>query len=75
MIVCVCRRVACTEIRSAGRSGSGSFEAFCERRQLGRQCGRCCDMARELFHNPHEDDPAAHRLPIDVHAVRLGPSA
>jgi bacterioferritin-associated ferredoxin len=61
MIVCVCRRVACAEIRGAAEGGCVSFEAFCEQRQLGLQCGRCRDTARALFERPQYD---AAPLPV-----------
>ncbi|CBL47068.1 Bacterioferritin-associated ferredoxin [gamma proteobacterium HdN1] len=48
MIVCVCKRISDTQIRTAMQNGAGSFEEVQAQLGVSTCCGRCEGYARDM---------------------------
>lgn len=55
MYVCMCFGVTDRQIRKAAKSGCSSMRELGKELNVGRQCGRCAPMARELLRENQSD--------------------
>ena len=58
MYVCMCYGVSDWQIRKAAQSGCSSMRELGQALNVGRQCGRCAPMARELLREGQGDTRA-----------------
>jgi bacterioferritin-associated ferredoxin len=56
MYVCVCNGVTDSEIRKAAENGVTSMRQLGNELGVGRQCGRCACMAREILRENQSPD-------------------
>ncbi|WP_172962375.1 bacterioferritin-associated ferredoxin [Hydrocarboniclastica marina] len=56
MYVCMCFGVTDRQIRQAARTGCGSMRELGKELNVGRQCGRCAPMARELLRETRSEN-------------------
>lgn len=55
MYVCMCFGVTDRQIRKAAKSGCSSMRELGQELSVGRQCGRCAPMAREILRETQSD--------------------
>lgn len=58
MYVCVCNGITDRDIRKAVDNGCTSMRQLSRELQVGRQCGRCASMAREILSDAVADQRA-----------------
>ncbi|AOY89061.1 (2Fe-2S)-binding protein [Marinobacter salinus] len=56
MYVCLCHGVTDREIREAAENGVTSMRQLGKEMGVGRQCGRCASMAREILKESRSPD-------------------
>lgn len=56
MYVCLCQGVTDHQIRAAAENGCQSMRQLGKDLGVGRQCGRCATMAREILRESQSQD-------------------
>ncbi|MCH8499213.1 MAG: bacterioferritin-associated ferredoxin [Marinobacter sp.] len=56
MYVCLCHGVTDRDIREAAANGCNSVRQLGKEMGVGRQCGRCASMAREILRESQQTD-------------------
>ncbi|MEZ4407286.1 MAG: (2Fe-2S)-binding protein [Polyangiales bacterium] len=64
MVVCVCRGVRCSTVRSVIRSGAGTVDAVGEACEAGTDCGACRSVIEDLIEEHQEEAAARVHLPM-----------
>ncbi len=59
MIVCLCKQVSCTEIRSAAASGAQTLRDLSRDLGVATQCGKCAQCARGILQENVQSDGSA----------------
>ncbi len=58
MIVCLCKRVSCTDIRSAAGNGVATLRDLSRELGVATQCGKCAQCARGILQETLQNSSA-----------------
>lgn len=62
MIVCLCKRVSCNDIRSAAGNGVETLRELSRELGVATQCGKCAQCARAILQETLQNSGAAEHV-------------
>jgi len=62
MIVCLCKRVSCNDIRSAAGNGIATLRELSRELGVATQCGKCAQCARGILQETLQTSSAAEHV-------------
>jgi len=62
MIVCLCKRVSCNDIRSAACNGVQTLRDLSRELGVATQCGKCAQCARGILQETLQENAAGEHV-------------